>query len=137
LNFLNFTPDGNLKEESTMAYEKLSVGMSRKEYILKQKHKMNNKLPMFKKFAEGYSQKKIEESSVRISNKLKKATEEYHEAQIKLQQLQKEFIGIGKEDKVKREELKKAIISQNAIVKQKEALFNKSLGDEDIEDFEI
>ncbi len=92
---------------------------------------------MFKKFAEGYSQKKIEESSVRISNKLKKATEEYHEAQIKLQQLQKEFIGIGKEDKVKREELKKAIISQNAIVKQKEALFNKSLGDEDIEDFEI
>lgn len=98
---------------------------------------MKNKLPTFKKFSNEFSEKLMKESSVRLSNKLKKATEEYHEAQLKLQELQKEFIGIAKEDKVKREELKKAIISQNAIVKQKEAHFNKSLGDEDIEDFEI
>ncbi len=96
-----------------------------------------NRIPTFKKFSAEFVEKKIEESAVRISNKLKKATEEYHEAQLKLQELQKEFIGIAKEDKTKREELKKAIISQNAIVKQKEALFNKSLGDEDIEDLEI
>jgi hypothetical protein len=96
-----------------------------------------NRIPTFKKFSTAFKEKKIEESAVRISNKLKKATEEYHEAQLKLQELQKEFIGTAKEDKTKREELKKAIISQNATVKQKEALFNKSLGDEDIEDLEI
>jgi hypothetical protein len=68
---------------------------------------------------------------------LKKSTEDYHEAQLKLQQLQKEFIGISKEDKTKREQLKKAIIAQNSIVKKTEAIFHKSLGDEDIEDLEI
>jgi hypothetical protein len=98
---------------------------------------MDNKIPTFKKFAEEHRQKKITESGARASNKLKKATEDFHEAQLKLQQLQKEFIATTKEDKTKREELKKAIISQNSIVKQKEALFNKAIGDEDIADFEI
>jgi hypothetical protein len=98
---------------------------------------MDNKIPSFKKFSDEYKQKKITESGARASNKLKKATEDFHEAQLKLQHLQKELIATTKEDKTKREELKKAIISQNTIVKQKEALFNKSLGDEDIADFEI
>ena len=96
-----------------------------------------NRIPTFKKFSAEYEEKRISETNSRIYNKLIKTTEEFHAAQLKLQQLQKEFIGIEKEDKIKREELKKAIIAQSAAVKQKEAQFNKALGDEDIEDFEI
>jgi len=98
---------------------------------------MNNKIPTFKKFKGEFEKFKMDESSAQASRKLMKATEEYHDAQLKLQQLQNEFIGISKEDKVKREELKKAIIDQNKTVKQKEATFKKALGDEDIEDLEI
>jgi hypothetical protein len=98
---------------------------------------MKIKLPTFRKFSDGFSKKTLDESNNRSSNKLMKITEEYHQEQLKLQELQREFVGIEKEDKNKREELKKAIISQNAIVKQKEALFNKSIGDEDLKDFEI
>ena len=66
-----------------------------------------------------------------------KATEDYHEAQLKLQELQNEFVKTAKENSSKREELKQAIIAQNKIVKQKEAVFAKALGDEDIDDLEI
>jgi hypothetical protein len=96
-----------------------------------------NRIPTFKKFSADREEIRISEKSARTSTKLKKTTEEFHEAQLKLQQLQKEFIGIEKENKTKREELKKAIIAQSSTVKQKEAQFNKALGDEDIEDFEI
>jgi hypothetical protein len=96
-----------------------------------------SRIPSFSNFIQSREERKIEESAVKISNKLKKATEDYHEAQLKLQQLQKEFIGTSKEDTTKREQLKKAIIAQNANVKKTEAIFNKSLGDEDIEDLEI
>lgn len=96
-----------------------------------------NRIPTFKKFSAEREEIRISETNTRVSNKLKKTTEEFHSAQLKLQQLQKEFIGIAKEDKTKREELKKAIIAQSAVVKQKEAQFNKALGDEDITDFEI
>ena len=94
-------------------------------------------IPLFSDFIQSIGERKIVEFNVKISNKLKKSTEDYHEAQLKLQQLQKEFIGISKEDKTKREQLKKAIISQNSIVKKTEEIFHKSLGDEDIEDLEI
>ena len=97
----------------------------------------NQSIPNFKKFNEEFETKKIDEAVGMASRKLMKATEEYHEAQLKLQTLQKGFIGTKKEDTAKREELKKSIIAQNAIVKQKEASFAKSLGDEDIDDFEI
>lgn len=96
-----------------------------------------NVISTFKKFSAEYQENRIRETNNRTSNKLKKTTEEFHSAQLKLQQLQKEFIGIEKENKIKREELKKAIIAKSAIVKQKEDQFNKALGDEDIEDFEI
>ena len=99
---------------------------------------MNNpSIPSFKKFNEEFETKKIDEAVGMASRKLMKATEEYHEAQLRLQTLQKGFINTKKEDKAKREELKKSIIAQNIIVKQKEASFAKSLGDEDIDDFEI
>jgi hypothetical protein len=97
----------------------------------------NQYIPSFKKFNEEFKTKKIDEAVGQASRKLMKATEEYHDAQLKLQQLQSEFVKTAKEDKAKREELKKSIIAQNAIVKQKEASFAKSLGDEDIDDFEI
>jgi ABC-type transporter Mla subunit MlaD len=94
-------------------------------------------LPTFKKFNKEFELKKVDEASGKASKKLQKATEDYHDAQLKLQQLQNEFVKTAKEDPNKREELKQAIIAQNKIVKQKESIFAKALGDEDIEDFEI
>jgi hypothetical protein len=47
------------------------------------------------------------------------------------------LIDIPKENKTEREKLKKAIIEQNALVKAKETLYNKSIGNEDLEDLEI
>lgn len=94
-------------------------------------------LPNFKEFKKEFESKKIEESIGKASKKLIKATEDYHEAQLKLQQLQNEFVKTAKEDPDKREQLKKTIIEQNKIVKQKEAIFNRALGEEDIDDIEI
>jgi|APCry1669190288_1035285.scaffolds.fasta_scaffold98292_2 hypothetical protein len=94
-------------------------------------------IPTFKTFTEKFDQKKLEEAAGTASRKLQKATEEYHDAQLKLQELQNEFIKTKKEDTSKREQLKKAIVAQNALVKQKEATFSKALGDEDIDDLEI
>lgn len=95
------------------------------------------KITTFKKFSKELTQSKIVESQDMASKKLMKATEAYHESQLKLQELQRQFIGIQKENKTEREELKKAIIAQNKIVKQTEATFQKYLGDEDITDLEI
>ena len=95
------------------------------------------KITTFKKFSKELSQKRIEESQMIASKKLMKATEDYHESQLKLQELQKQYIGTEKENKTEREELKKAIITQNKIVKQAESTFQKALGDEDITDLEI
>ncbi len=111
--------------------------MSKKEYIVKRLHKMKIKLPSFQKFSDDLSKKNLDESAIKSKSKLKRITEEYHQEQLKLQELQREFVGTEKENKNKREELKKAIISQKTIVKQKEELFNKSIGDEDLKDFEI
>ena len=94
-------------------------------------------LPTYSEFSKKFEDKKITEAVGQASRKLQKATEEYHEAQLTLQQLQNEFVKTAKENPTKREELKQAIISQNKIVKQKESTFSKALGDEDIDDFEI
>jgi hypothetical protein len=94
-------------------------------------------LSTFKDFHQKLESKKVEEAAGMASRKLIKATDEYHEAQLKLQELQNEFVKTTKEDTSKREQLKKAIIDQNKIVKQKEAIFQKALGDEDIDDLEI
>ena len=94
-------------------------------------------LPTYSEFSKKFEDKKITEAVGQASRKLQKATEEYHEAQLTLQQLQNEFVKTAKENPTKREELKQAIISQNIIVKQKESTFQKALGDEDIDDFEI
>ena len=94
-------------------------------------------LPSYTEFSKTYEESKVQEAAGMASRKLQKATEEYHDAQLKLQQLQNEFIKTKKEDTPKREELKQAIIAQNKIVKQKESVFAKALGDEDIDDLEI
>ena len=56
------------------------------------------KITTFKKFSKELTQKRIEESQAMASKKLMKATDAYHEAQLKLQELQKQFIGTEKEN---------------------------------------
>jgi hypothetical protein len=97
----------------------------------------NEKLTTFRKFSSELSERKLKESELRSSKKLIEATEDFHGAQLKLQELQKEYIGTPKENKTEREELKKAIIDQTRIVKEKESKFQKALGNEDITDLEI
>jgi hypothetical protein len=96
-----------------------------------------NKLGSYNEYKASFESKKIEEMETRISKQLQKATEEFHESQIELQKLQKEFISTPKENAGKRNELKTKLIKQNEVVKQKEKLFHKALGNEDIEDLEI
>jgi hypothetical protein len=96
----------------------------------------SNQLPSFKNFSKTYEEKKMMEASGVASRKLQKATEEYHEAQLELQSLQKIFISLAKDDP-NREAQKQKILAHHKIVKQKEAMFAKALGDEDIEDLEI
>mgnify|MGYP000554170545 FL=1 len=48
----------------------------------------NQSIPNFKEFNEEFETKKIDEAVGMASRKLMKATEEYHEAQLKLQTLQ-------------------------------------------------
>lgn len=97
----------------------------------------NNKLTTFKKFSSSYTQKKLEESEIKASKKLMEVTDKFHNEQLKLQELQKQYVGTTKENKTEREELKKAIIEQTKIVKQSESIFQKALGNEDIKDLEI
>lgn len=97
----------------------------------------NNKLTTFKKFSSSYTQKKLEESEIKASKKLMEVTDKFHNEQLKLQELQKQYVGTAKENKTEREELKKAIIEQTKIVKQSESTFQKALGNEDIKDLEI
>jgi hypothetical protein len=97
----------------------------------------NEKLTTFRKFNSALSERKAQQAEIRSSKKLIEATEDFHGAQLKLQELQKQYIGTTKENKTEREELKAAIINQNKIVKQKEIVFQKALGDEDIQDLEI
>ena len=97
----------------------------------------NNKLTTFKKFNSSYTQKKLEESEIKTSKKLMEVTDKFHNEQLKLQELQKQYVGTTKENKTERDELKKAIIEQTKIVKQSESIFQKALGNEDIKDLEI
>jgi hypothetical protein len=95
-----------------------------------------NRIPNFREFNKSFKEIKVEEGIGTASRKLQKATEEFHNAQLDLQNLQKQFVGMSKEDS-NRESMKQSILNQHKIVKQKEALFAKALGDEDIEDLEI
>jgi vacuolar-type H+-ATPase subunit H len=78
-----------------------------------------------------------EGKKAKVSKALLQATDNYHAAQLKLQQLQKEFIETSKEDVVKREKLKKEIMSAHKEVQQTEKEFQATLGAEDVDDIEI
>ena len=95
-----------------------------------------NRIPSFRDFNKSFKETKVEEGLGIASRKLQKATEEFHNAQLELQNLQKQFVGMAKDDP-NRESMKQSILNQHKIVKQKEAIFAKALGDEDIEDLEI
>jgi len=88
--------------------------------------KGNDIIPTFSQF--------LEEGVGSVSPVLKRATEEFHKAQLELQKLQSEFVAAPAD---KRDELRTRVIAQNQVVKDREARFNKALGDEDIEDFEV
>ena len=53
----------------------------------------NNKLTTFKKFNSSYTQKKLEESEIKTSKKLMEVTDKFHNEQLKLQELQKQYVG--------------------------------------------
>jgi hypothetical protein len=97
----------------------------------------NEKITTFLKFNKVHETKKMIANETKQNNRLVEITNSYHESQLKLQELQREYIGTTKENKTEREELKKAIIEQAKIVKQKEGDFKKALGNEDITDLEI
>lgn len=97
----------------------------------------NEKITTFKKFNRSISETKERKLQELSSKKLLEVTEDFHSEQLKLQELQKTYIGTSKENKAEREELKKAIIEQTRIVKEKELKFHKALGNEDITDLEI
>ncbi len=76
----------------------------------------------------------LEEGVGSVSPVLRRATEDFHKAQLELQKLQAEFVAAPAD---KRDKLRAAVIAQNRVVKDREARFNKALGDEDIEDFDV
>ena len=98
---------------------------------------MKEKLSTFRKFNSVHEKAKIEKENAKKKAKLITLTEEYHEAQIKLQGLQKEFIKTETENKSEREKLKTQIIEQSRIVKEKENSFTAAMGEQDIIDLEI
>lgn len=97
----------------------------------------NEKITTFRKFNQSISEKNEKKLIENQSKKLLEDMDSFHNEQLKLQELQKKYVGIEKENKSEREELKKAIIIQTGIVEEKEIRFKKALGNEDIKDLEI
>jgi len=95
------------------------------------------KIPSYKNYKQEFTTKKLDEASMKVSRQLQKATEDYHQAQLEMQNIQKEFIATPKDDESKRKDLKDKLIKQNEIVKTKEKIFHQALGNEDIDDLEI
>ncbi len=97
----------------------------------------NEKLTTFQKFNEQRSLKESEKAQKKKQTRLIKLTEEYHEAQRKLQDLERKYVESQKENKSEREELKEAIIHQKQIVESSKSKFEKEIGNEDIQDLKI
>jgi uncharacterized protein (DUF3084 family) len=98
---------------------------------------MKEKLSSFRKFSSIHEKAKAEKASAKAQQKLISITEDFHDAQTKLQTLQKEYIQTEKENKSERERLKAEIIEQTRIVKEKSKAFNRALGEQEIIDLEI
>jgi|NOAtaT_7_FD_contig_31_9274807_length_1120_multi_5_in_0_out_0_1 hypothetical protein len=98
---------------------------------------MKEKLNSFKKFNSVKEKLKEEKANVKSHKKLVSLTEDFHDAQLKLQSLQKQYITTEKQNKSERERLKAEIIEQTRIVKEKGKAFNRALGEQEIIDLEI
>ncbi len=97
----------------------------------------NEKLTTFRKFNEQLMQSIQAKKEINNQSKLERLTEDYHKAQLDLQDLEMKYVKSKKENKSEREELKKAIIDQQKVVREKRTKFEKEIGNEDIQDLEI
>lgn len=96
---------------------------------------MQNKIPTFKKFNEELQKLSEEKNHIKTENKLQKIADGYHQARIKLVEMERQLI---KETDLKlKEDLKKEIIEYKKVVKKNEDLFNRAIGYEDTQDLEI
>jgi len=97
----------------------------------------NEKLTTFRKFNEQRIIKLESTKERKKQSKLEKLTEDYHQAQLQLHDLERKYVQSPKENKSEREELKKAIIDQKKVIGEKRTKFEKEIGNEDIQDLEI
>lgn len=98
---------------------------------------MKEKLSSFKKFNSVREEAKALREEKKILAKITSLHEEKINAQRKLEELETKYIQTEKENKSEREKLKKEIIEQTRILKDKNSAFNKSLGEQEIIDLEI
>lgn len=98
---------------------------------------MGQHVKSFEEFHNLNDLNEVKKPKARISKALLQATDRYHDAQLELQRLQKEFIATPKEDVLKREKLKKEILAAREEVRKTEKEFQATLGAEEIDDIEI
>lgn len=98
---------------------------------------MKDKLTSFRKFNSVREASKSLREEEKTKVKINSLYEEKINAQRKLEELEKQYIQTEKENKSEREKLKKEIIEQNRIIKEKNSTFNRSLGEQEIIDLEI
>ena len=98
---------------------------------------MKEKISSFKKFNSVQEKSKSLREEVKMKIRINSLHEEKINSQRKLEELEKRYIQTEKENKSEREEIKKAIIEQSRELKEKNAAFNRSLGEQEIIDLEI
>lgn len=98
---------------------------------------MKEKLSSFKKFNSVREESKSLKEEQKMKLKINSLHEEKINAQRKLEELERNYIQTEKENKSEREKLKKEIIEQNRILKEKVTEFSKLLGEQEIIDLEI
>ena len=98
---------------------------------------MKEKLSSFKKFNSVREEAKALREEQKMKVRINSLHEEKINAQRKLEELEKNYIQTEKENKSEREKLKKEIIEQNRVLKEKVTEFSKLLGEQEIIDLEI
>jgi hypothetical protein len=98
---------------------------------------MKEKLSSFKKFNSVREESKSLKEEQKTKLKINSLHEEKINAQRKLEELERNYIQTEKENKSEREKLKKEIIEQNRVLKEKVTEFSKLLGEQEIIDLEI
>ena len=98
---------------------------------------MKEKISSFKKFNSVREESKSLKEEQKMKLKINSLHEEKINAQRKLEELERNYIQTEKENKSEREKLKKEIIEQNRVLKEKVTEFSKLLGEQEIIDLEI